>query len=357
MWRLWSEWHKIRSSLSVHLGAYAVMAVAAVTVTLAAVDMFASEFPQQGDRLLLAIDRDRSEATARRTLRDDGIEPVRVQGALVDRRGQRVLSSLETASITVAESLSKPVGKPTKISRPAPKQKPASGDDPRTSWYSGGGDTYTTVCVRLCDGSIKPASFSTTEDRFEQDARACQSSCASPSRLYVYRNPGGSVADMEDLSGQAYAKLKTAFLFQTTYVSSCTCRAQPWEQAAADRHRVYALQDKVQKGDKKARAELKSLGPKVAALTVQQPPVAIDTGGGSVKARRQAEAPSQEQYYSRRPSQSVASGSFSGQGTTVMRLGGGGGSSTSSSSKSSSYRPSGSSSRDTGWKGKLFEAR
>lgn len=100
--------------------------------------------------------------------------------------------------------------------------------------------THRTMCVRLCDGYYFPISYSTTSSRFEDDERACERSCASPAKLYVYRNPGEEPEDMVSLKGEAYSKLPTAFQFREKFNQACRCNPHPWEEAAMDRHRKYA---------------------------------------------------------------------------------------------------------------------
>jgi hypothetical protein len=122
---------------------------------------------------------------------------------------------------------------------------------------------FRTMCVRLCDGYYWPVSFAADESRFAADASACSNSCTSPAKLYVYRNPGQEIAEMRDLSGNSYSKLRTAFLYRTSYDANCKCRPHAWEQASLDRHRLYALQSKRRNGNRKAAAELKELRRKV----------------------------------------------------------------------------------------------
>jgi hypothetical protein len=119
--------------------------------------------------------------------------------------------------------------------------------------------TYRTVCVRLCDGSFFPISYATTSDRFSRDEKACQKSCSSPAKLYVYRSSGGTPETMVDRNGQPYAQLATAFRYRTAYDASCTCKPQPWEEAAQERHRMYALAAAKKRGDKRAALELAQL--------------------------------------------------------------------------------------------------
>jgi hypothetical protein len=119
--------------------------------------------------------------------------------------------------------------------------------------------TYATVCVRLCDGFYWPISFAASKGSFGRDDKVCQSSCNMPTRLFIYRNPGGSAEQMTDLRGQPYSRLPTAFQYRASYSDSCKCRAHPWEQEAKDLHRMYALQQAVRKGNTRVLAELQTL--------------------------------------------------------------------------------------------------
>jgi hypothetical protein len=102
------------------------------------------------------------------------------------------------------------------------------------------GGTYRTLCVRLCDGFAFPISYSTRRERFARDAKRCKEICPSGSRLFVHRQPGQDAGDMADLQGRPYRTLRTAFLYKTQYVPDCTCRGNPWDEAALARHRAYA---------------------------------------------------------------------------------------------------------------------
>jgi len=123
--------------------------------------------------------------------------------------------------------------------------------------------TYRTVCVRLCDGYYFPVSFAAPAEHLERDRALCENRCGAQGRLFVHRNPGGSIEDAQDLSGKSYRQLKTAFLYRTEYVASCTCQPQPWDQASLDRHRLYVLAAAANKGSKEAAQELKALQAKV----------------------------------------------------------------------------------------------
>lgn len=139
-------------------------------------------------------------------------------------------------------------------------------DDVGASFGSG---TYRTMCVRTCDGFYWPISFSTTKESFEKDQDTCERSCggAKQAKLFVYRNPGEQTEDMEDLNGKPYKQMSSAFLFRASYNESCKCRPHPWEDASLDLHRSYAkeaeLQTQADKGDKKARTELRAIRKKI----------------------------------------------------------------------------------------------
>lgn len=145
----------------------------------------------------------------------------------------------------------------------APQQAPdffgSLSSHPRSDDGDSSGGGYRTVCVRLCDGYYWPISYSTSRGSFSRDQKTCENSCTTPARLFAYRNPGQEPEDMEDVRGQPYKKLSTAFAYRTTYDQSCKCKPHPWEQQARDQHRVYVLEAKTRKGDKQATAELEHL--------------------------------------------------------------------------------------------------
>lgn len=99
--------------------------------------------------------------------------------------------------------------------------------------------SYRTLCVRLCDGFFAPVSTSTMRSRFAVDAERCEQSCPGRSRLFIQRT-GSEPDSMVDLEGRPYTKLENAFRHQREYVADCTCRGNPWDEAALARHRAYA---------------------------------------------------------------------------------------------------------------------
>lgn len=209
-----------------------------------------------------------SKVSERRVLEssDDWLGKLKTEKFWTEKRGGRPLTDYSTSNRPQMSRLG--AARPAVSTPSAPLSQKTSRDDNEFSdgstWYHGDGDTFRTVCVRLCDGYFWPISFSTTDDNFERDQNSCERSCTSPARLYVAKTPGVSMDDMEDLKGVAYKKLKTSFLFRTSFEADCKCKPHPWEQAAMDRHRLYAAEGKRRKGDVAAAAEATRLKAEIA---------------------------------------------------------------------------------------------
>lgn len=132
--------------------------------------------------------------------------------------------------------------------------------------------TYRTLCVRLCDGYYFPISFAVLPDRLRHDRDVCASRCGAQGRLYVHRSLGETPEDMVDLQGRPYRQLPTAFRYRTEYVAGCKCQPDPWEAAALDRHRAYALAAAASNGSKEAAKELQGLRARMKDAAVAPPP-------------------------------------------------------------------------------------
>ena len=114
------------------------------------------------------------------------------------------------------------------------------GDEGRSRAPNLASGSYRTVCVRLCDGYFWPLSFAVSRAALPNDRRKCEGSCESPVRLFLAKDAETALEDMRDEHGRSYRDLKTAFVYRTSYVESCKCRAHPWEPAAQARHAAYA---------------------------------------------------------------------------------------------------------------------
>jgi hypothetical protein len=117
---------------------------------------------------------------------------------------------------------------------------------------------YRSVCVRLCDGFFYPIHYSTYGSLLAQDAQACQSNCAAPAELYVYRNPGQEIEQAVSLNGSAYMDLPVALRFKKEYVKGCSCKQaeyNPTEIEAANKRAEAETAAPPGKGKGKATAK------------------------------------------------------------------------------------------------------
>jgi len=90
--------------------------------------------------------------------------------------------------------------------------------------------TYRTLCVRSCDGFYFPISFSALPSRFSQDLSKCQTQCAAPAELYVYRNPGEEPEQMVSSDGKrGYSDHANAWRYRKEYVKGCSCKAVEYD--------------------------------------------------------------------------------------------------------------------------------
>lgn len=95
--------------------------------------------------------------------------------------------------------------------------------------------TYRTMCVRTCDGYYFPVSFSTLPNGFANDATQCQSRCAAPTELYVYRNPGEDPEQMISADGtSAYNDLPNAWRHRKEFVEGCSCNVAEYDPEQAN---------------------------------------------------------------------------------------------------------------------------
>ena len=94
-----------------------------------------------------------------------------------------------------------------------------------TPRFSGFG-TYRTLCVRKTDGYYFPISFSTVQDRFEDDQATCQSMCPGTKvELYHHKMPTEDSEEMVSyLTGKAYAKEPFAFAYRKSVDVEQSCR-------------------------------------------------------------------------------------------------------------------------------------
>ena len=128
--------------------------------------------------------------------------------------------------------------------RPAPiRERPRDHDDDHRHQSFEKSGRYRTLCVRMCDGYYWPVSFAARRSNFYNDANICRSSCGEEARLFFHASRDGDTKDMVDVTGRAYTKLPTAYLYRKTSVEGCKCKPEPWAHSELDRHRLYAVHE------------------------------------------------------------------------------------------------------------------
>ena len=143
---------------------------------------------------------------------------------------------------------------------------------------------YRSVCVRLCDGFFYPIHYSAYGSMLAQDAQSCQSNCAAPAELYVYRNPGQEIEQAVSLNGSAYMDLPVALRFRKQYVKGCSCKQveyNPTEIEAANKQAEADATAKPAKGKSKATTKAptpSAPAPQAAAPAGNQQPNLDITG-------------------------------------------------------------------------------
>ncbi len=121
------------------------------------------------------------------------------------------------------------------------------GDQPRPSGPSGEkgpvqahAGSYA-VCVRTCDGSFFPVSYSGAGSRADSLEEVCRALCPNAD-MALYSFPfGGTIEEAASPTGEPYANLPNAGKFEKTYDPSCSCRrkGQSWADALADAEARY----------------------------------------------------------------------------------------------------------------------
>ena len=94
------------------------------------------------------------------------------------------------------------------------------------------------VCVRTCDGSFFPVSYSGASSRFED---VCRSLCPNAD-VQLYSFPfGGTIEQAVSVTGERYVDMPNALKFQQSFDPTCSCRSkgESWAQALAAAEAKY----------------------------------------------------------------------------------------------------------------------
>ncbi len=97
------------------------------------------------------------------------------------------------------------------------------------------------VCVRTCDGSFFPVSYSGAGSRADSLEDVCRSLCPNAD-VALYSFPfGGSIDQAVSSTGERYVDMSNALKFQQSFDSNCSCRrkGESWAQALANAETKY----------------------------------------------------------------------------------------------------------------------
>ena len=97
------------------------------------------------------------------------------------------------------------------------------------------------VCVRTCDGSFFPVSYSGAGSRADSLEDVCRALCPNADVALYSFSFGGTIDGAEAPSGEAYADLPNAGKFEKAYDPGCSCRrkGQSWAETLADAEARY----------------------------------------------------------------------------------------------------------------------
>jgi len=100
------------------------------------------------------------------------------------------------------------------------------------------------VCVRTCDGSFFPVSYSGAGSRADSLEEVCRALCPNAD-MALYSFPfGGTINEAVSSAGEPYVNLPNALKYLQSYDTSCSCRrkGQSWAEALAGAEAKYGHQ-------------------------------------------------------------------------------------------------------------------
>jgi hypothetical protein len=100
------------------------------------------------------------------------------------------------------------------------------------------------VCVKSCDGSFFPVSYSAHRGNLDELNDLCQALCPNAEVTLYTRSLSRDMKSAVSIGGEPYRDTPNAFKFEKSVDTSCSCKApgQTWVQALADAERVLGTQ-------------------------------------------------------------------------------------------------------------------
>jgi hypothetical protein len=100
------------------------------------------------------------------------------------------------------------------------------------------------VCVKSCDGSFFPVSYSAHRGNLDELNDLCHALCPNAEVTLYTRSLSRDMKSAVSIGGEPYRESQNAFKFEKAVEPSCSCKApgQTWVQALADAERVLGSQ-------------------------------------------------------------------------------------------------------------------
>jgi hypothetical protein len=100
------------------------------------------------------------------------------------------------------------------------------------------------VCVKSCDGSFFPVSYSAHRGNLDELNDLCRALCPNAEVTLYTRSISRDMKSAISIGGEPYRDTANAFKFEKSVEPSCACKApgQTWVQALADAERVLGNQ-------------------------------------------------------------------------------------------------------------------
>jgi hypothetical protein len=100
------------------------------------------------------------------------------------------------------------------------------------------------VCVKSCDGSFFPVSYSAHRGNLDELSDLCHALCPNSEVTLYTRSLYRDMKSAVSIGGEPYREMHNAFKFEKAVEPSCACKApgQSWVQALADAERVLGGQ-------------------------------------------------------------------------------------------------------------------
>jgi len=121
---------------------------------------------------------------------------------------------------------------------------PGENDNPSENLPPMGGSKA--VCVRTCDGSFFPISYSATQGRMESLAQLCQAQCPNVTTEVFTYSMNKDIDEAISSNGSTYRSMPYAGRYRTKFDPTCSCKGegQSWVEALSNAEKLLGTGNK-----------------------------------------------------------------------------------------------------------------